>query len=235
MSTEVGGVGVVAGLSLELRLLRHPGGGVRRPLAYTSAYGVGPERASEAAHSLLAGGARALVSWGTAAALAPELAPGCIVLPEAILGSDGQRYSSAGDWQGRVYRALEGRVPLDTGPLQETFSVLRGRREKAALGRRWGARAADMESAAVAEAARGAGVPFLVVRAIVDSAGAAVPECVVRATRPEGTLALGTLLAGALAHPSQIMALVPLALGFRAGRRGLRRVARLAGAELLCP
>lgn len=232
MRAQGAAVGVVTGLFVEARLLSPLDGGDRR---YASACGMGPVRAGEAARSLLAGGVRALLSWGTAAALDPELAPGCIVLPEAILGPRGERYAAAPEWRGRVHRALEGRVALDAGPLQEASSVLRTRQEKAALACRWGAHATDMESAAVAEAARGEGVPFLVVRAIVDPAGAHVPECVVRATSPEGRLAIGTLLGAALAHPAEITALVDLARGFRAARRGLLQVARLAGGELLRP
>ncbi|HZD53555.1 MAG TPA: purine phosphorylase, partial [Woeseiaceae bacterium] len=47
--------------------------------------GVGPQRARGAARRLLADGAEALLSWGTATALAPWLEAGDVILPRGIL------------------------------------------------------------------------------------------------------------------------------------------------------
>ncbi len=52
--------------------------------------GAGPEAAVRCAALLAGQGATALLSWGCAAALDPTLKPGDLVLPERIIGADGQ-------------------------------------------------------------------------------------------------------------------------------------------------
>jgi adenosylhomocysteine nucleosidase len=88
--------------------------------------------------------------------------------------------------------------------------------QKARLFRTTGAVAVDMESEAVAEVAREAGVRFAVVRAIVDPAHRSLP----RAIRADGVdwLAL-------LAQPGDWMKLMALARDWRRARRALRDVA----------
>ena len=85
-----------------------------------------------------------------------------------------------------------------------------------------------MESAAVAEVARAQGLPFLAVRAIVDTANDPLPKAAIAAAS-EGSVKLSRLL-GALARaPADLPALIRLMWRYRAASRSLAAVAR-AGA-----
>jgi len=89
-----------------------------------------------------------------------------------------------------------------------------------------GAVAADMESSAVAEVASAARVPFLVVRAIVDTAQDALPEVALSAAGAgEERLRLSRLLATLARTPGELPALIRLAHRYRTASRALAAVA----------
>lgn len=228
-------VGVVSGLSLEAGTLAASARSARDEGGLRSACGVGRVRASEAAHSLLAAGACALVSWGTAAGLRSGLSAAAVVVPDVVLGADAKRYTADVQWRRRVWNALAGLVTLDPGPLCEVASALRTPGEKRTLLERTGASAADMESAAVGEVALHARVPFLALRAVVDSAGVTVPASAVQALREDGAVDVAYLLGGVLRQPGELVALARLAPGFVAARRALRACARALGPDLGLP
>ena len=52
--------------------------------------GIGAERAYTAGAVLVSQGATALLSWGCAAALDDRVRPGCLILPERIIGANGE-------------------------------------------------------------------------------------------------------------------------------------------------
>jgi adenosylhomocysteine nucleosidase len=176
-------LGILAALPGEARTItrRHvPGGTVislsDRLLLVLS--GIGADRARVAGRLLLEHGATALVSWGSAAALTPQLQRGSIALPKAVIAADHFRIPVSIHWHERMHRCLSRSFPINTEPLVESRSVLTDPAAKCALSRRSGAIAADMESAALGRLALEAQVPFLVVRAIADAADTAVPEWV---------------------------------------------------------
>jgi len=90
--------------------------------------------------------------------------------------------------------------------------------------KRSGAQAADMESGAVARCAAKSQVPFLVVRAIADTAAMTVPASVLAATDKSGETHLPVLLRHVLPRPMEIAALIKLGLHFSAAMRTLRTV-----------
>ena len=99
-------------------------------------------------------------------------------------------------------------------------------RSKALAFRQTGAVAADMESSAVAEVACAERVPFLVVRAIVDTAEDAVPEVALSATGVgRDRLRIGRLLASLARTPGELPALIRLARRYRSASRVLSAVA----------
>jgi hypothetical protein len=83
-----------------------------------------------------------------------------------------------------------------------------------------------MESSAVAEVASAGQVPFLVVRAIVDTAQDALPEVALSAAGTgEDRLRLGRLLATLARTPAELPALIRLAHRYRTASRALAAVA----------
>ena len=224
--------GIPVALAAELRSLTTqvmtPGSCTRLPGgALVALSGVGPERAGRAALQLLEAGATALVSWGVAAGLDPELRTGSLLLPERVIGTDGATYRVTAWWHADLCRRVPPRIAVHTGPLAEANGLLQTAREKRALFEQHGAIAADMESAALARVAGARGVPFVVVRVVADPAGRRVPGWAGSLIDGTGKLRTSRAIGATLAHPGDWPALVVLALQFRTARRLLRRVGAL--------
>jgi adenosylhomocysteine nucleosidase len=228
-------LGVVVALPAEALTLaggRHaPGVVLEQGDVLLAVSGVGPERARRAAEALLARGAAALASWGSAGGLDPAVAVGALCLPRSVLAAGGQAFDADPAWHARLAARLAG-LPLSTGALLESARVLATAAEKQAAFEASGALAVDMESASVAAAARAAGCPFLAVRAVSDAARMRVPHASLRAFDAEGRLRLGGLALALARRPGDLAALVRLDLGFRSALASLRRAARRAGPGL---
>ena len=211
--------GVVAALPAEARWLRASALEVR-------VGGVGAEHARRAARAFIADGAKALISWGTAAALAPSLGLGTLILADRVIG-DNESVPLVPDvaWTARVADALRGVVPVVRGTLACPTQVLRNAKEKRALADRSGAIAADMESAAIGSVAREAGAPWIVVRVVSDAADTVVPASVVSAIDGSGALSFMRLVGALLQNPGDIAALPALARGMQLAGRTMRSVA----------
>ena len=195
--------------------------------------GMGAGPASAGARRLVKAGVAGLLSWGTAAGLAPELPPGALILPPIVMESDQRQFSADAEWHRRVARLVRRWTDPVIAPLADSGGLLSGPDEKRALYQRTGAGCADMESAAVAAVAAEAGIPFLSVRAIVDPAEGRLPGCVTRAVDTHGQLQLAGLLRSAAVRPGDWLHLVRLARWFEAARRTLMRVALEAKPQLL--
>jgi hopanoid-associated phosphorylase len=179
------------------------------------------------AESLLREGAEALISFGLAGALAPALAPGALLVPRAAIDETGARYAVDSEWRMRMIDALRGAgLWLDERDLLGASGVAASLARKAELHRVTGADAIDLESHLVAQAAARAGRPFLVLRAIADSATQALPDAAVHGLAPNGKPALGRVLRSVARDPRQIPALIKLAGDTRRGLDALRSALR---------
>ncbi len=194
--------------------------------------GIGETPARSAADHLLAQGARALVSWGTAGALEQTLAPGDLVLPPAV-ADPSQRLGVDPVWHARLVRALDKHLPVHTGTLIQSEELLATPKQKAELFHKSGAAAVDMESAAIGQAAARAHVPFLIIRAIVDTCSMPIPRAARQAADDYGKIKLRALLSGLGREPLELGALLRLSWNFRTALATLRTVARLTG-PMLC-
>ncbi len=230
-------LGVVVALPAEARtLLKEPiqlGGRAALGDGFVQLCGIGTARARDAASALLEAGATALLSWGTCGGLDTALAAGSLVLPETVVSSTGAVFGVEPAWRERVSRCLARHIDYSHGPLVESRSVLGRPADKSALSRATGAVAVDMESAAVAEVARTAGVPFLIVRAVLDPAKRTIPVGILRAADPYGRVRGLPLLQALLSRPHTLIDLWQLRSDLRAAQATLASVARLAGRNLL--
>jgi hypothetical protein len=86
-----------------------------------------------------------------------------------------------------------------------------------------------MESRAVART----GLPFAILRVVVDPAERAIPSSVLAALTPNGRLNPLVLIGGLLRRPGEIGALRALARDNTAARASLRRAALALGRALL--
>jgi adenosylhomocysteine nucleosidase len=197
--------------------------------------GVGANRAHSAARTMLEKGATALVSWGFAGGLSPGFSTGSLILPERIIASDQSVYHVDPVWHERLCSRLEKHVELHRGILAESTTVLADCADKIALFQRTGAIAVDMESASIALAAKEAGVPFIVIRAIMDGAEMPIPRSALNSIDKFGRVRPLRLLSCLVRRPAELMALLRLGQNFEAARTTLITVVRQAGSNMFCP
>ena len=95
--------------------------------------------------------------------------------------------------------------------------------------------AVDMESASIALAAKEAGVPFMVIRAIMDGVEMVIPRSVLNSFDKFGRVQPARLFSSLVRHPAELMALVRLCRNFQIARATLTTVVRQAGSNMLCP
>jgi adenosylhomocysteine nucleosidase len=186
-----------------------------------------------ASRTLLEKGATALLSWGSAGGLKPNLSPGSLILPKTVIGFNGCFYHVDAPWHQSLCGRLKGHVDFHTEPLVESLIVVRTPAEKVILFRETGAIGVDMESASVAAVAQEARVPFMVVRAVADSTDTTIPEMTLNAVDEFGRLNLLKLIRGLAKDPAELLTLVRIARNYRAAQRTLAAVARLTGKDLL--
>jgi adenosylhomocysteine nucleosidase len=215
-------IGIVVALAAERRSLKSRRLSECGGLVAVS--GAGPRAARAAALRLVADGADGLVSWGCAAALAPVLKPGDLVLPSRIIGADGSPLETTRSWRDGLSARLAGRLPVRQGVLAESVEIVSTPAEKQALHAATSAIALDMESASVARAAQASGLPFLAVRAIADPAAMRVPGAVSEAMDEDGQVRLSKLLVHALLNPGDLIGLAQIGWHFRAALKTLRVV-----------
>jgi len=226
------GLGIVAALAAEARPLGTGSKGIDGAVTLGDGTllvlsGVGISAAAAGARRLAAAGARALISWGVAGALDPELAAGTLVLPREIISPDNVSFATATDWREHVRSAIEAHYAVCTGSLLTCRAPLGSVAAKARAFRETAAVAVDMESSAVAEVAAAQRIPFLAVRAIVDGAADEIPRAALMAAAAgTATLRIGRLLAALARAPGELPALIRLAGRYGSARRTLSAVAR---------
>ncbi|MBA3494464.1 MAG: purine phosphorylase [Gammaproteobacteria bacterium] len=228
-------LGIVTALPAEARCIAKALGtvpGLTRigdTLLYVS--GIGQARARQAAEMLVAQGARALLSWGTAGALASALRSGDVIVPDTIQVSAVSCPVDAA-WRARLAARLEQHLTVHTGAILHTANVISTPDEKRMLFERTGALAVDMESAAVAQVARGAKIPFAILRAIVDPQTTVIPAAALAAIDDLGRPRIAHLLFALAREPRDLVGLLRLSACFRAALASLKRAAEIAGLSI---
>lgn len=229
-------LGIVTGLRYEatiaedaIRAAKTPPGDDR---VTATCHGPGQARGQSAAKALLDVGATALLSFGVAGGCNPDLPSGTVVIATGVrdLSPDGSGeilYTNRG-WQRRLKSLLLGDVLLEEGTIASVAEPATGRDAKRRLYGDGGAVAVDMESAACARVAMEAGIPFMALRVIVDTADTALPPAAMAGLMPDGATRTGPVLRALVARPQDIPGLIRLGLADSRARKALRRAASVA-------
>jgi adenosylhomocysteine nucleosidase len=220
-------LGVITGLVSERDCLAVFAAADRPP---TQCAGIGAAAARKASRILIAEGCTALLSLGMGGGLDPDLKAGDVVIAERIVSADGQSFATQASWCKSLADVLAGAGDrVSVAPIAGSQSVVTSVEAKQNLRRLTGAAVVDMESMGVAEVAAEAGLPFLALRAVADTAGRALPAWVLRGVGADGGLRPLAVAAGLLARPWAWSMAAGLARDSRRARAGLRRVATLSG------
>jgi adenosylhomocysteine nucleosidase len=223
-------IGIVSALAAEARTLGpavRQGAELRRLTdgALLAVSGIGEGAAAAAARRLALAGAAALVSFGMAGGLDPVLVCGAVLLPEEVVSPNGAAVlATASEWRQRLRAALPSSCIACGGRLLTSGQPVASPDAKAAAWRESRAAAVDMESAAIAQVAKQAGLPFIALRVIVDTASDRLPPAVIAASGG-GELRLGRLFAALLRAPGDVGGLIRLAARYRIAMRVLAAVA----------
>jgi adenosylhomocysteine nucleosidase len=199
-------VGIVVGLAAEARMTKGLGGIV--------AVGGGTrEGAQEAAEELVRMGVGALLSFGYAGGLDPELRPGDLLVPSWVYAAG--KYWTADPSLGASLGGLREQVIFGAmGVVGEVAAKQRVYEQTHAS-------AVDMESGAVAQVADRNRLPFAVLRAICDPADRALPPLAMTALNRKGQVRKLRLLGALLRRPWQIPGLMALGRDAAAARATL--------------
>ncbi len=209
---------VVTGLAAEARIAAGPG-------VVTVAGGGDAARLALLLRAALGRGAGAVVSFGIAGGLAPGLAPGAVLIASAVHdGAD--RLPADPAWTERLALLLPNARRCD---LAGVDAAVAGPDDKAALRRRTGAAAVDMESHVTARLASLYGVPFAALRVVADPAERTLPPAALVGMRPDGTTDLGAVLGSLGRRPRQLPSLIRTGLDARAAFAALAASRRALG------
>lgn len=214
-------IAVITGVASEAEVLAQMGN-VRVGLS-----GARPDGARRAIAELLKDKPDGLVSFGTAGGLAPDCGPGTLLVADAIVAPDGERHAVDERWSVAIAAALA----VERCTVAGSESVLTAV-DKGALRKRTGADAVDMESHIALEMAAAQGIPFAVLRAVIDPVSRDIPAWISATVREDGTTDLARVLCGALTHPKDIPSLMALGGDHRKAIVALRRAVGITGPAL---
>jgi adenosylhomocysteine nucleosidase len=225
-------LGIVTGLGFEADIVRtaidrNPAvGGDKVTVA---CHGPGQERGLSAARSLLDIGATALLSFGVGGGCNPDLPTGTVIVSTGIRdmtdGRGGEVLYTNREWQRRIKALLLGTVLVEEAMIASVAEPVTGSVTKKNLFADIHAAAIDMESAAIARAAIGAGVSFMALRAILDDADTALPPAALAGMREDGTADTGAVLRSLLRRPQDISGLIGLGTASARAKRALAKSA----------
>lgn len=208
-------LGIVTGMRAEARIAVKSG----CPVAVGGGLPIGARRMAE---RLAADGATALISFGLAGGLDPDLPAGSLVAPARVI-SGGRMFICDPALRAGLGPAIRAIDTLLAGDQVVAVAV-----EKQSLWEQTGAAAVDLESGAVAEVAAAEGLPFIVLRAICDPAARTLPRAAVEALDAEGRVKPMKMAGMLIRHPVDSIGLIGLARDAALARRALIR-----GAESL--
>ena len=215
-----------AGIQRALRRLPDARAGVR-------VTGIGRERIAAGVAQAAAEGATAILAAGFCGALDPALRAG-----DLHIAGEFHANCHRGDYGGvpeyaipadaRLTARLRAAAPDAAAGPSVTVAGIAQPDAKATLWQTGAGRTVNMEDYWAAQAAAGAGLPFASVRAVLDTAGQSLPDCLTAdgITGGAGTLRLALGVAG---HPGRAPALARLA---RQSRQAQQRLTRCVMAAL---
>lgn len=187
--------------------------------------GAGLSNAANAAELLTTKGVQLLISWGCAAGLSEQAKPGDLIIASQVIGED-EYFDADKPTATALQQLLPANLTVHDGKLFTSSTLINLSLDKQRIHQQFQADALDMESAAIAQIAQRAQLPFLVIRSIADPVNMDLPHAVSHALDSNGQVALAKLLRYLCWHPWEIKALIRLGWHFKAAQNTLKIVAR---------
>lgn len=221
MSSGPAPVLAVVGLRAEARIAA--GDGIA-----TLAGGGDVARLASALAERLQDGVSAVISFGIAGGLAPDVPAGSVVVADAV--HDGvMRWPVDAAWRASLLAALPDAISGDISGVDRAAATLD---DKTHLRGRDDTVAVDMESHVAARLADRHRVPFAALRVVADPAERTLPDAALVGMRPDGTTDIGAVIRALARQPGDLPALIRTARDAQAAFRGLRACRRRIGPRL---
>ncbi len=214
---DIGPVVAAAGLGFEARIARGPGVKV--------VYGQCREQYRKYLHGHAKSGVSGLISIGVAGGLSPELRPGDIIVASSVITAGGTSHTCR-DWSRSILNAVP---DAHHRPVFASDATVTSVFEKKALWNATGAAAVDMESGLTAGIAAQYGLPFAVLRVVLDPAHRDIPPSALAGARDDGETDPWAVVKALAARPGDLPGLLRLAGDMRRASRALRRSRRALG------
>lgn len=167
----------------------------RQPDLLVAVSGARPQQAEALARRLIAQQVDALLSWGIAGGLNPDLPSGALLIPGSVVDTDETVLPLV------AVRMSGQDAKVSLAGVESVIATPAG---KAGLRDRTGADAADMETHRVARVAAEAAIPCFAIRAISDTVHRALPPGTEDALDVEGRPRVLPVLMGLLRHPGRL-------------------------------
>lgn len=211
-------LGIITGFTAEARILSSLS-------PFVACAGGSADRAQSLATEFVAQGCDALLSCGIAGGLAPDLPPGSLVIGRKLRGSQGLFAGSdelCDQLAARLPEALQGVVAASDAIIDSPVT-------KRSLFRSYNALCVDMESWGLARAALESSVPFAILRVIADPAQRTLPPAALVGMDEDGSVRPLRVLRSLLGQPSQLPALIRVALDTQIALAALAKAVKRLG------
>lgn len=222
-------LGIICGMASEARAL---GRWAEHGLVRIGISGARPDQAESEARRLIEAGCRLLMSWGVAGGLDPEVRPGDLLIPSAVVDEGGGCWPFSLELGAAVAAAMpapfrwedhgQGRCILGLD------RVLLKPKDKAALFALTGAMTIDMETHRVARVAASRQLPALAIRAVGDPLETRLPRMVAQLLGEDGRPRLGQVALGLMQRPWDVGRLMRVKRETDAALEALARAAERA-------
>ncbi len=193
-------IGILCGFEAEAML-------ARKLTPHVACSGAVEALAFQRAEALVKQGVTALVSFGVAGGLDPQLDSEAIIIAKEIAGNDNQRWVCDAGLISRFKSAAP--HGLDGAVFGSTHLVPTPAAKKK-LHAHTGCVIVDMESHVVAQVATRYNLPFAVLRGVSDSVEDGFPDAALKGLSPDGSTNMNAVYKSLLRNPLQIPALLKL-------------------------
>jgi adenosylhomocysteine nucleosidase len=173
-------------------------------------------------------GISAVLSFGIAGGLDPDLLCGDLVVATRVRGPGGA-YAAHLGWSAALARASGARLGMVAGAPAVVGEPARKRVLRAATG----AMVVDLETEAAAAFATRLGLPFAALRAVADTAEEVLPHAAAVGLTPDGRPAAGRVAMALLRKPNELPALLAVAKRSRAALLALGSATRRMNGALV--
>ena len=217
-------IGFITGIEIEANILRK---GSQYSKSKIISVSNTESNAYTEANEMVKSGCEILVSFGFAGALDPKLSAGDLVIPNAVVDTEGNIFEANYNLHKNLTSHFSKELKPSSGKLFGSECVIWNANEKKRIFERFDTTTVDMESLGVAKAANEGNCSFVVVRAISDTAYQNLPKESLKSFYLSNSIKLGDILIDLTRNLRELPEFLQLAQNSQKAYSCLKNVTRL--------